>query len=91
MSILSSDRHVLVHWPEENAVSLILLADIKSPAPSQLHPGVVCSVKCRSHVYEGSVAAIGMCIILTHNVQHYIVLATCIVMYTFIQGVNQRC
>ena len=59
---LSSDRHVLVHWPEENAVSLIHMADVKSPAPDHLKPGVICSVKYRSHVYEGSVAAIGMSI-----------------------------
>ena len=55
-----ADHHVLVYWPEENAVTAVLIVDVKSPAPSELHPGVVCTVKYRSRVYDGTVAAIGM-------------------------------
>ena len=67
-----ADHHVLVYWPEENAVTPVLIVDVKSPAPSELHPAVVCTVKYRSRVYDGTVAAIGM----------YMYMYVYIIMYT---------
>ena len=69
---------MLVSWPEENAITPVLMADVKSPAPSELHPGVVCTVKYGSRVYEGTVAAIGKCVYICTCVSIY----TSVIMYT---------
>ena len=58
--LFPADNHVLLYWPEENAVTPVYMADVKSPAPNELREGVVCTVKHRSNVFEGIVAAIGM-------------------------------
>ena len=58
--LFPADNHVLVYWPEENAVTPVYMADVKSPALNELREGVVCTVKHRSNVFEGIVAAIGM-------------------------------
>ena len=62
----------------------VYIADLKSPAPNELGQGVVCTVKYRSNVLEGIVAAVGMCI--SHMYIH-----TCKIycMYRIVQDVKR--
>ena len=51
--------YALVHWPEENAVSVVKIQNITSPPQNELKQGIECTVKVQKSFFKGTIAALG--------------------------------
>jgi len=56
-----NNRYYLVYWPEEQSVSSVRSDGITSPSLVDLKVGVDCKVSLGRRLYNGKIAATGIC------------------------------